>query len=118
MFLNWLRAALVGVGGSNFIGYSTVRSPEFKAQHFEVRTSHPGVYMYIYIYICICICIYIYIYIYIYTHGLSHPRDALQRFEDPMVGVSFSRLTLCKPLHSAKGGAVETGCSGLYDVMY
>ena len=40
-------------------------------------------------------CIYTYIYIYIYRFG----------------------VTLALFLHSAKGGAVETGCSDLHDMM-
>ena len=49
-------------------------------------------------------CVYVYIYIYIYSY-ISH-----QAF--------FRKPFPCNPLHSAKGGAVETGCSELYDVMH
>ena len=47
-----------------------------------------------YIYIYICVYIYIYIYVCIYTHISPGIQD------------------------SSKVGAVETGCSDLYDVMY
>ena len=30
----------------------------------------------------------------------------------------FHELRISESLHSAKGGAVETGCSDLYDVIY
>ena len=56
----------------------------------------------------------LYIYIYIYSNSsvilfvviFSH-FATLRRRRVPHVG-----------LHSAKGGAVETGCSDLYDVIY
>ena len=52
------------------------------------------IYIYIYVYIIIIIIICIYIYIYIYTYHSIH-------IQGP-----------------SKGGAVETGCSELYAVIY
>ena len=54
--------------------------------------------LYIYIYIYIFACIYIYI------------------FGCRRSGVKAARRTA--NLHSAKGGAVETGCSDLHDIIY
>ena len=47
---------------------------------------------------CVLICIYIYIYIY----------DLFNR---------AGGRALAEALHSAKGGAVETGCSGLHYII-
>ena len=68
------------------------------------------VYIYIYMYICICICVYVYVYVCIYIYMYIY------------IYIYISRAAQQPPrapsLHSAKGGAVETGCSGLYDVIY
>ena len=50
-----------------------------------------------------CICIYVYIYS---TARILPPAP------------EFESVLESTCLHSAKEGAVETGCSGLYDVIY
>ena len=83
------------------------------------------VYIYIYIYTCNYVCVYIYIYI--YTHILRvHPRRIeLTLFWDmphgpgnstPSGPLLSSRKAIVQD--SSKGGAVETGCSDLYDVIH
>ena len=57
-------------------------------------------------YVCMYVCMYIYIYIYTYdTHACPADQD-LSCLQEPHAGGACGRL------HSAKGGAVETGCSG------
>ena len=60
----------------------------------------------------VCIDVYIYIYIYTHTHYLRRVvvMGLLSSFE----------LHVCMdiPHDSSKGGAVETGCSDLYNVIY
>ena len=59
------------------------------------------------------VCIYIYIYIYIRIHTICtyiHTRTHLS--------LSLSLIGVFANQDSSKGGAVETGCSELYDVIY
>ena len=63
----------------------------------------------IYIYIYMIVYIYIYIYIYIYTYALD--TVGVQQF-------MFSILFQTPGSRFIKGGAVETGCSDLYAVIY
>ena len=74
------------------------------------------IYTYVYIYIYTYICIYIYIYIYTHVCGPTLPR--LVGAILPRSGGLIPSSALDVHLHSAKGGAVETGCSDLYDVTY
>ena len=82
------------------------------------------IYIYIYIYVCmyVCVCMCIYIYIYIYKKGQlekgvfgkggserERPRRASCRRHASEVGSDS--------LHSAKAGAVESGCSGLHHII-
>ena len=83
-------------------------------------------YIYIYMYTHI-VCIYIYIYIHTYTHACIYiyiyiaqaGRGRWGRHGSRDSGADGRRRRpLAGTLHSAKGGAVETGCSDLYDVVY
>ena len=49
-------------------------------------------------------------------HSICSNPDASQK-EEPHF-LSFTDSSVAKDLHSAKGGAVETGCSELYNVIY
>ena len=60
--------------------------------------THLYIYIYIHTHTHVCMCIYIYIYIYIYM--VRRSISGCSRFQD-----------------STKGGAVETGCSGLRYVI-
>ena len=67
--------------------------------------------MYTYMHTCIHTCTYIYIYI--YTHIVrSYPSSSSSA---PRAAWSPRPS---RSLHSAEGGAVETGCSDLYDVIH
>ena len=81
--------------------------------------------IYIYIYY---IYIYTHMYIYIYKDSLCHPCQACTRLvsthiicKHTLVRCSFTATwalqSCCGCLHSAKGGAVETGCSGLHSII-
>ena len=65
--------------------------------------------MYIYM-----LCIYIYIYIYIFVMYTHTCRCARRRGR----GEALRPHELPGGQDSSKGGAVETGCSDLYEVMY
>ena len=69
-------------------------------------------------------CIYIYIHTYIYS-PLNFFLTRIEIIERVMInmykGITQDQGILyfyLGSLHSAKGGAVETGCSDLYDVIY
>ena len=80
------------------------------------------IYIYIYICICICICIcvyiYTYVYIYIYIYTTIHVMLCIiRRAQDPGDQLrGHARPRHHGHLHSAKGGAVETGCNGLHNM--
>ena len=65
--------------------------------------------IYIYIYICIYVYVYVCVYIYIYIYILVSITD----------GRSLARPTYHHPRtqDSSRGGAVETGWSGLHSVI-
>ena len=65
-------------------------------------------YIYIYIYTCVYIYIYIYTYMYIYIGARGRRPGQGERLDAAGGGAQ----------DSSKGGAVETGCSDLYDVIY
>ena len=64
---------------------------------------------------CVYIYIYIYIYMYIYIVSLF---STLGRNCSRTVFTSSCANWFVIVLHSAKGGAVETWCSDLYDAIY
>ena len=74
------------------------------------------IYMYVYIYVCILLLLlslFLFIIIIIITILISHKPVAT-----PISAQLKSRRKPRAPLHSAKGGAVETGCSHLYGVIH
>ena len=83
--------------------------------HIYVHKTH----IYTHIYVHIYTHIYVYICIYIYTHCMyTAPAQDFQ--PEAAAGQSCRRSLyglVSEHLHSAKGGAAETGCSGLHDVV-
>ena len=69
VFLSWLSGALLGVGGSYFIGYrcSARRAPT-RTNRYIPSCMYVCVYIYIYIYTFIYVYVYVYIYIYIHIY--------------------------------------------------
>ena len=80
-------------------------------------------YVYIYIYICMYVCMYVRVYIYIYIHisaGTSDLGGVARRCHDFSTRAQATSDAYFRDRiqDSSKGGAVEAGCSDLYDVMY
>ena len=60
-----------------------------------------------------------YIYIYIYIYIMPTSEGSGRRIPDMPGPETFAAARMGpSALHSAKGGAAETGCSDLYDIAY
>ena len=78
---------------------------------YREREREIDIHTYIHTYMHAYIHTYIYTYVRTYTHTYIHTYNSVST-PLPLTRDLFFLL------HSAKGGAVETGCSGLYDVIY
>ena len=72
------------------------------------------IYIYFYRYLSLSLYIYIYIHTYIYIYIYTYIHTSTHTIPQHLP----KRLKQAQSLHSAKGGAVETGCSDLYAVIY